>query len=140
MTLTLLWPSAKMPRLSYPSTKEEAFMPLYLTQLAYTAEAWNALVGHPQDRFEAVRPAIEQLGGKIVNGYLSFGEYDVIVISEMPDNVSAGAFAMAIAAGGACKSYKTTPLMTTAEALEALKKAAESPYRPATATRTVGAG
>ncbi|HXW56280.1 MAG TPA: GYD domain-containing protein [Candidatus Cybelea sp.] len=113
-------------------------MPLYLTQLTYTAEAWNALVRNPQDRFEAVRPAIEKLGGKIVSGYFAFGDYDVIVIAEMPNNVSAAAFAMAIAAGGACKSYKTTPLMTTAEAIEALNKAAQSPYRPA--ARTVAAG
>jgi hypothetical protein len=41
---------------------------------------------------------------------------------------------MAFAAGGACKSVKATPLLTIDEAVEAMKKAAGSRYRPATAT------
>jgi hypothetical protein len=51
----------------------------------------------------------------------------------MPDNVAAAAIAIAFAGGGACKSVKTTPLMTTAEALDAAKKAAGSGYRSITA-------
>jgi uncharacterized protein with GYD domain len=108
-------------------------MPLYLTQVAYTAEAWKSLVKNPQDRFEAVRPAVEKLGGKILNGYLAFGDYDAIAIVEMPDHVAAAALAMAFAAGGACKDVKTTPLMTAAEGLEALRQAGASSYRPVTA-------
>ena len=41
-------------------------MPLYMYQLSYTPEAVAALVREPQDRAEAVRPAIEALGGKLV--------------------------------------------------------------------------
>ncbi len=113
-------------------------MPHYLSQVSYTAEAWEKLVKSPQNRFEAVKPAIEKLGGKIEQGYFSFGEYDVAVIIQMPDNVSAAAIAMAFAAGGACKSVKTTPLLTAAEAQDAMKKAAGSGYRPATAARAAG--
>lgn len=108
-------------------------MPLYLTQVAYTPEAWKALVKNPHDRLEAVRPAIEQLGGKVINGYLAFGDYDAVVIADLPDHVAAAALAMAVAAGGACKDVKTTPLLTAAEAIEALKKASRTNYRPATA-------
>jgi len=64
--------------------------------------------------------------------FFAFGEYDVVVITEMPDNVSAAAIAIAFAAGGSVKSEKTTPLMTTAEALEAIKKAGTSGYRSLT--------
>ena len=64
-------------------------MPHYLHQVAYSREGWEALVKHPQDRIEAVRPAIEKLGGKIKSAWFAFGEYDVVVITEMPDNVSA---------------------------------------------------
>jgi len=108
-------------------------MPLYLSQVAYTAEAWAALVKNPQNRIEAVRPAIEKLGGKIINGYFAFGDYDVVVIVEMPDHVAAAAIAIAFAAGGACKSIKTTPLLTSADGMEALKQAARSGYKPVTA-------
>ena len=46
-----------------------------------------------------------------------------VVILEMPDNVSAAAFAMAIAAGGACHRVKTTPLLSVDEDMTAMKKA-----------------
>ncbi|PYV22083.1 MAG: GYD domain-containing protein [Acidobacteria bacterium] len=105
----------------------------YLAQVAYSTEGWQALVKNPQNRIEAVRPAIEKLGGKIDTAYFAFGEYDVVVIFQMPENVNAAAFAIAVAAGGACKSVKTTPLLTTAEAVEAMKKASTAGYRAATA-------
>jgi uncharacterized protein with GYD domain len=108
-------------------------MPHYLVQVAYTPEAWQALIKNPQDRIEAVRPALENLGGKIKDGYFAFGDYDAIVIAEMPDNVAASAIAIAFASGGACKSVKTTPLLSSAEAVDALKKASHTGYRAATA-------
>ena len=108
-------------------------MAFYLVQAAYTPEAWATLVKKPQDRVEAIRPAVEKLGGKVVAGYLAFGKYDVIAILDMPNNVSAAAFAIAAAAGGACKAVKTTPLMTTKEGMDAMKRAGTSSYRPPTA-------
>lgn len=109
-------------------------MPHYLLQAAYTPQAWEALVRNPHNRFEAIRPAIEKLGGKIQGGWFAFGEHDVVVLLEMPSNVNAAAIAIAFAAGGALKAVKTTPLITAEEAVEALKKAAGSSYRAATAT------
>ena len=108
-------------------------MPYFLQQIAYTTEGWTALVKNPQDRIEAVRPAIEKLGGKIENAFFSFGEYDIILVLQMPDNVNAAAIAIAFAAGGAVRTVKTTPLLTRAEGLEAVKRAATTGYRAATA-------
>lgn len=105
-------------------------MPSYLVQVAYTSEALDKLVAKPQDRTDTVRKVVEKLGGKLGPLYLSFGEYDVIGIYEMPDNVSAAAFAFAISAGGSCKSVKTTPLLSSSDALAALKKAGTSGYKP----------
>ena len=110
-------------------------MPHYLQQVAYTIEGWKALVKKPQNRIEAVRPVIEKLGGKIEGGWLTFGDYDVLLIIEIPSNVDITAIAMAFAAGGACKAVKTTPLLTLDEAVEAMKKAGKSGYRPPTAGR-----
>lgn len=105
-------------------------MPQFLSQVSYTDQAWKSLVEHPQNRMEALRPVIEKLGGRIVNAWFAFGDYDFVLITELPNNVSAAALSMAASAGGACKSIKTTPLMETAEGLEALKKAATSGYQP----------
>lgn len=108
-------------------------MPHYLIQVAYTPEGWQALVTNPQNRVEAVRPAVEKLGGKIENAWYSFGEYDVTLVLQMPDNVNAAALSIAFAAGGALKTVRTTPLLSATEALEAMKRAGGTGYRAATA-------
>jgi uncharacterized protein with GYD domain len=102
----------------------------YLLQAAYTPEAWAAMVKSPQNRLEAARPVIEKLGGKIDGGWLSFGEYDITLICQLPNNVSAAAFSMAASAGGAVKTVKTTPLISIDESMEAMRKAAGVGYSP----------
>ena len=104
-------------------------MPSYLLQVAYSADAVAALVAKPQDRTESIARVVEKLGGKPGKLYFSFGDYDVVGIYEMPDNVAAAAFALAISSGGACKSVKTTPLLGTDEGMAALKKAGGSGYK-----------
>jgi len=79
-----------------------------------------------------VRPAIEKLGGKVEGAWFAFGESDLILVLDMPDNISAASFAIAVAGGGAVKSYKTTPLMSIDDGIEALKRGAKSGYKPAT--------
>ena len=104
-------------------------MPYYLHQVSYSQEAWARLIANPQDRLESVRAPIEKLGGRMHASFFSFGAYDVIAITEMPDNIGAAAIAIAFASGGAVKNLQTTPLMTAAEALEAVRKAGSCGYR-----------
>ena len=108
-------------------------MPRYMYEVAYTPEAWAALVQKPQDRIEAIRPAIRKLGGKIETAYFAFGDYDIVAIANMPDNVSAAAFSLAVSAGGSVKSIRTTPLMTIREGMRAMRQAKRSTYTPASA-------
>ena len=104
----------------------------YLVQVAYTPDAWAAQVKNPPNRVEAVRPLLERLGARFEAAYLSFGDYDIVFIAEAPDNVSAAAISLAVTSGGACKAYKTTPLLTVEEGIEAMRKAGQavSAYRP----------
>jgi len=112
------------------SNRKELNMAYYLFQAAYTSEAWATLLKKPQNRFEVVRAAIEKLGGSLEGGWFAFGEYDLVLIAQFPDNSKSAAFALATAAGGALKSAKTTPLMTFDEGLEAMKHASKTGYRP----------
>ncbi len=114
-------------------------MPLFLTQVAYNENAWQALVNNPQNRLDALRPVMEKLNGRIVNAYFAFGDYDFIVISEFKDNISAAALAIAASAGGAVKSIKTTPLMEAAEGAEAIKRAGACGYRAPAGIRSASA-
>src|SRR3954464_14066311 len=115
-------------------TLRSSNMPLYMYEAAYTAESWAAQMKNPQNRVEAVgRAACEAVGGKLVGGWYCFGDYDLVIIADVPDNESMAAIALAIAAGGAVKSAKTTVLMTGSEAVAAMKKAGAvaSVYKPA---------
>jgi uncharacterized protein with GYD domain len=105
---------------------KESAVPRYLLQLAYTTDAWGAQVKNPQDRVEIVRPLLERLGGSFESVYFGFGEYDIVAIMDMPDNVSAAAMSMVVSAGGAAKAIKTTPLMTVEEGIQAMRKAGEA--------------
>jgi uncharacterized protein with GYD domain len=107
----------------------------YLLQISYSTAAWAAMIKHPENRVEAVRKAVEKLGGRIGGFWMSFGDQDLVGMLEMPDNVSAAAFAIAIAAGGACKTVKTTPLLRIDEGMAAMKKAGTCGYKPVTAKK-----
>jgi uncharacterized protein with GYD domain len=104
-------------------------MPLYMTQFAYTPEAWAALAKNPQDRTEALRGLTSKMGGKVVGFYYSFGEYDGVAIFEAPDDVSAAAVAVAAAGAGHVRSTKTTRLLTAQEAVEVMRKAGSAAYK-----------
>ncbi|HEY1276436.1 MAG TPA: GYD domain-containing protein [Thermoleophilaceae bacterium] len=106
-------------------------MPHYLMQVAYNQHGVAGLVKEPQDRIAKVTPAIEAMGGSVECAYYAFGDHDIVLICEMPDNASAAAFALAVGAGGTVATYKTTVLLTADEAVEAMQKAAGSDYRPA---------
>jgi uncharacterized protein with GYD domain len=109
-------------------------MPLYMYQAAYTSESWSAQLKNPQNRVETVgRQVCEAVGGKLIGGWLCFGEYDLIIIADVPNNEAMAAIALGVGAGGAIKASKTTVLMTGAEGVAALKKAdaVAKTYRPA---------
>ena len=105
-------------------------MPVYLVQASYTPQAVAAMVKNPHDRAAAVKPLIERAGGKLHGLWFAFGTYDVVAIAEMPDNVTAASFAMAVGSSGSFSAYHTTPLLTSAEAADAMKKAAAVGYQP----------
>ncbi len=65
----------------------------YLIQVSYSKEGIGELIANPQDREAAVRPIVEGMGGTLHNLYYAFGDYDAIVIAELPDNVTAAALA-----------------------------------------------
>ncbi len=108
-------------------------MPLYLYQAAYTAESLAAQIKEPKDRMEVVKPAFDAIGAKILAAGYPFGDYDVLVVYEAPNDTSAAGLALAVAGGGAVKSAKTTRLLSGQEWIESLRTAqGVSPqYRPA---------
>ena len=97
-------------------------MALYMYQASYTAKSMAAQIQDPHDPVEAIRPALEAVGATIVVAGFPFGEYDVLVVYEAPDDMTAASVAMAVAAAGEVKSAKTTRLLSGQEWLESLRK------------------
>lgn len=104
-------------------------MPLYMTQFAYTPEAWAALVRNPEDRSAAFSRLVEGMGGRMVSFYNSFGDYDGVVIYEAPDDVTSAAGILAAVSPGHLKATRTTTLLTAEQGLEAMRKAGGATYR-----------
>ena len=104
-------------------------MSVYLMRFSYTPETWSRLIQNPEDRRDAARAYIEQVGGSLHGFWYGFGEYDGYAIFEAPDNVSMASVVLGIAAGGALASVETTVLMTVEETLQALEKGKAIGYR-----------
>ena len=104
-------------------------MPLYMSQFAYTSEAWSALTQNPEDRSEPISRLAEAMGGRLVSFYNSFGDYDGVIIFEAPDEGTAAATLMAAITPGHIKSIKTTVLLSAEQGVEAMRRAGEQTYR-----------
>jgi uncharacterized protein with GYD domain len=91
-------------------------MSFFCHQVSYTTDARNRLLHDPLDRLEAIRNPIEKLGGKLQSSFFALGPFDVLVISEFPDDVSPAAISVAFSHGGAIASIRTIPLLPLAEA------------------------
>lgn len=97
-------------------------MPRYMYQASYTAKSMAEQLKKPQDPVELIRPALEELGATMIVAGFPFGEYDVLLVYEAPDDMTAASVAMAVAAAGEVRAGKTTRLLSGQEWLESLRK------------------
>lgn len=69
----------------------------------------------------AATAAVESVGGTVESMYYAFGDTDVFVICEFPDDASATAAALTVNSSGAVR-VTTTPLMTPEDIDDASQK------------------
>ena len=105
-------------------------MPFFMVQASYTSESWATQIKNPQDRLAAISSMAKVNGSEVHSAYYSFGEYDIVIIMESPNNVDAAAFLIAAAGGGAIANLKTTVLLTNEEGLNSIKAAGSTGYAP----------
>lgn len=97
-------------------------MAKYLLQASYVGDGIKGLLKEGgTSRRAAAEKAIKSLGGSLEAFYYAFGDTDVYVIAELPDNASMAALALTVSATGAVTA-KTTVLMTPQEVDDAAKK------------------
>jgi uncharacterized protein with GYD domain len=103
-------------------------MPKYMVQASYVGEGLKGLLKEGgTKRREAVAQVIESMGGTLESFYYAFGDYDVVGVAEMPDNVTGVAFSLMVNASGVIAA-KTTVLLTPEEIDQATTKVGD--YRP----------
>jgi uncharacterized protein with GYD domain len=105
-------------------------MPLYMVQASYTPQAVAAMTRSPQDRTQAIRSLAEGAGGQLRDVFFCQGDYDIVVLFDVPNAEAANAIALAAVAAGHLKAYKTTPLFTGAEIMGAMRRAAQLTIAP----------
>jgi uncharacterized protein with GYD domain len=98
-------------------------MGFYMLQGRYSQTTLRNLVANPQDRTKAAADVVKAAGGKMHSFFNSFGEYDWLVIMELPDDQAAGAVSMAVGAAGFVSDLKTTKLFKGEEAKAAQQAA-----------------
>jgi uncharacterized protein with GYD domain len=103
-------------------------MAKYLIKANYTTEGAR---GFAQDGGTARRAAVEKMvasvGGRLESFYFAFGDTDLYVIADMPDNTAVAAVALTVAQSGKATT-STVVLMTPEEMDVAAKK--NVAYRP----------
>ncbi len=103
-------------------------MPKYLVHASYTVEGTKGLIQEGgTSRRSTVNQLISGMGGNMESFYYTFGDSDVVVIADMPDDEAMTALALAINASGAV-NIKTTVLITPEQVDEAVKRTIG--YRP----------
>ncbi len=108
-------------------------MGIFITQGNYTEQAVKGMVDNPDDRASAVAGLMESVGAKLLQYYVTTGEYDFLVISEGDSVTDLLAGLMIAGSTGGVTNLKTVQALTTQEAKAAMEKAkaARSGFRAA---------
>jgi len=107
---------------------EVPHVPKYLWRVSYTAEGARGLASEGGTaRRQAIEEMLTSVGGTLEAFYYAFGDDDLIVIADVPDQVAVAALSLQTALGGAARS-RTTVLLSPEQIDEAAKRNVS--YRP----------
>jgi uncharacterized protein with GYD domain len=107
-------------------------MPIFVTQGRFTRDYLKGGLAKPEDRQAAISRLCEQAGGKLLHLYFTLGQYDFMVISEMPDAQAVSVLALVAAGGGGIEASVTTQAFTSAEGKTLFERAGRlvGSYKP----------
>jgi uncharacterized protein with GYD domain len=100
-------------------------MPIYITQGRYTRDAIKGMIVQPEDRADATARLIGKVGGRLLGYYVTFGDYDFMIIADVPNDVQMAAVLLAAGGGGGVTDLRTTVALTSIEAKGAFAAAGD---------------
>jgi uncharacterized protein with GYD domain len=74
-------------------------MPIFVTLAKWTDQGIRNVKDSPKRR-KAFEDAVTSMGGKVKDAYLLLGEYDLVVVTEAPDDETAAKMALGTAMQG----------------------------------------
>jgi len=103
-------------------------MPKFLIEASYTLDGVKGVQSEGgSGRRDAVAKLVESAGGRLEGFYFAFGDPDVYVIADLPDNEAAASIAIGVNAAGGARA-RTVVLLTPEEVDAAAKRSVD--YRP----------
>ena len=96
----------------------------------FKGETVKGLIEHPSDRAAVVAKLCEGVGGRLDAYYLMFGEWDGLVIADVPDSRAGAAMSLAVSSSGAFAQLQTHELIESSEVAGVLATAATLTYTP----------
>ena len=98
-------------------------MTRYMALFSLTGDALARSMENPEDRRAPVAKAMEAAGGKLIDYYWMFGQYDGFAVLECPDSATAAAVSLAVTSSGAFKHFETHELIPADDLVRILNKA-----------------
>ncbi|MHC3437261.1 GYD domain-containing protein [Natrialbaceae archaeon A-gly3] len=75
-------------------------MPTYIHLTSYTGDGIQNIADSP-DRLDDAKELATSLNGEFTDFFLTFGQYDIVAVTEFPDDETAAQFALRVASNGA---------------------------------------
>jgi uncharacterized protein with GYD domain len=98
-------------------------MGIYITQGNYTETAMKGMLDNPENREGEAAGLMESVGAKLLQYYVTTGEYDFLVISEANDLKDLVAALMIVGASGGVTNLKTVQALSTQDAKVIMERA-----------------
>lgn len=71
----------------------------YILLINWTDQGRNK-IKESSDRYNSFKASLEKAGGKVVGGYYTFGEYDVVIIIDSPNDETVMSLMLKVGSAG----------------------------------------
>ena len=91
----------------------------YILLIKWTEQGISKINESP-DRFSSFKAMLEKVGGKLIGGYYTFGEYDVVIIIEAPNDETVMSLMLKVGSAGNVRT-KTLKAFSAEEGFRIIK-------------------
>ena len=94
-------------------------MPHYILLINWREQGISD-IKESSDRYNSFKAQVEEAGGKLIGGYYTFGEYDVVIIIEAPNDETVMSVMLRVGSAGNVRT-KTLKAFTAEEGFKIIK-------------------